>query len=217
MLAAARRPAGFGAHRPGGPARRAGGCRRRLDPLRPAAAAFRARGQARHLPLHDRRRLPRRYLRPQAEALRPTTARRSPSTTGRASSAQFKRFFKRPQLGVPPRRRVRDRGQRPVPARPRQWSTTCASSARWRRTTPTTTKPRSACTPGRSPSPGPASARGSATAWAPRTATCRRSWSSPRTRPMPARRPGGPTSCPAAIRARTSSPARRRSPTSSAA
>ena len=57
-------------------------------------------------------------------------------------------------------------------------STICASSARWSRTTPTTTKPRSACTPARSRSPGPASAPGSAMGWEPRTATCRRSSSS---------------------------------------
>ena len=120
---------------------------------------------------------------------------------------QFKRYLKRPQWTFRPRRPVRASRSAICSRTCATSSTTSASSARWRRTTRITTRARSACTPARSRSPGRASGPGSATAWARRTGTCRRSSRSRRRRPMPARRPGGPTSCRAAIRDRKSFPA----------
>ena len=94
----------------------------------------------------------------------------------------------------------------------RRASTTCASSARWSRTTPTTTKATLGMHTGSF-----TFARPSIGAWVSYgLGTENRNLPSfmvsPRPLPTPATRPGAPTSCPAAIRGRTSCPARRRSP-----
>ena len=82
-LGCARRSSGHA----GRPGRRRGPQRRPADPLAPRMPHFPPRAKQRHLPVHDRRRLARRLVRPQAQAGRRVTARRSRSTTGKASSA----------------------------------------------------------------------------------------------------------------------------------
>ena len=141
-----------------------------------AAAAFRPEGQERHLLLHGRRRLARRFVRPQAEARRARRQGRSPSRrtrppTATASGSRARgRSSSTASAGMPvselfphiaavrrrPGRHPLDEG-RPAAALDRR-----AVPAHRASTTPA----------------GRASARGSPTAWAARTATCPASSSS---------------------------------------
>ena len=63
-------------------------------------------------------------------------------------------------LEVPPVRRERHPGQRPVPARRPSASTTWRSSGRWSRTSPSTPPPTTSCTPAAASRAGRATGRG---------------------------------------------------------
>ena len=80
-----------------------------------ASPASRGEGPLRHLPLHGRRPVAGRYLRPQAAA-RP---RARPADQGQDASDAVQQRRQRPAMPVevPPVRRERHPGQRPVPAR----------------------------------------------------------------------------------------------------
>ena len=79
------------------------------------AGTLRTEGPPGHLPVHDRRRLARRFVRPQAEAVR----RRQQDGAGGQFPGQARRLHDVPQesaVRLPAGRFVRDRGERPVPA-----------------------------------------------------------------------------------------------------
>ncbi len=85
------------------------------QPPRAEAAAAAGQGQERHLPLHVRRTQPRRYLRLQAQALRP----RRPDHPGqdvRPRRQEKRGPRRRPQVEIPAVRPVRPLDQRPLPA-----------------------------------------------------------------------------------------------------
>ena len=84
------------------------------QPARPEAAAAAGQGQERHLPVHVRRPQPRRYLRLQAQALRP----RRPDHPGqdlRPRRQEERGPRRRAEVEVQAVRPVRQVGQRPLP------------------------------------------------------------------------------------------------------
>ena len=116
------------------------------EPARAAPAALPGEGEERHLPVHGRRAVAGGHVRPQA----PARPRARPADQGEdpADAVQQRRQRAEMPLEVPPVRRERHPGQRPVPARRRSASTTWRSSARWSRTSPSTPTPTTSCTPG---------------------------------------------------------------------
>ena len=92
--------------------------RRRGGPLAPQAAALRAEGEERHLPVHGRRAVAARPVRPQAEARTSSTASRSRSRSSRASASPSSRACRK-LLGSPyavrAARRVRRRALELLP------------------------------------------------------------------------------------------------------
>ena len=163
-LAGAGRPARGGRTRP----RSARG--RAARPARAAAAALRAEGEARHLPVHARRAVAGRHVRLQAAADR-DHGKPLPFAKPRVVSSATGNLLKSPLT-------FRQHGQSGA------WvsascsrtsagaSTTCASSTRCTARTRGTAARCSNCTPAATRSSGRAWARGSPTAWAPRTRTC---------------------------------------------
>ena len=147
----------------------------KFEPAGAAAAAFPGEGPQRHLPVHGRRAVAGRHVRSQA-APRP---RARPADQGQDApdAVQQRRQRARLPLEVPPVRRERHPGQRPVPAR-----------------RPVRRRPGDRPLDGlellrahqrqllhahRQRAAGPAQpwARGSPTAWAASARTCRASWS----------------------------------------
>ena len=85
------------------------------NPLLPRTPHFPGQGQARHPPVHERRAVARRHVRPQAGAQRSTPARRCPAAhlaTERPTGAALRLAVQVPQV-----RPERHRGQRAVSAR----------------------------------------------------------------------------------------------------
>ena len=193
---------GMGAWRSGsilgstGIARRRRQGRRGIQSAAAEEAAVRRQGQARHPPVHERRAVARRHVRPQAaarqvrrqaaadgEPARPSARparrcrRRSSSrSTARAASRSASSFA---HDGRAHRRHLRD----PLDARRRAEPRAVAAADELRR---------------RPAGPARASARGSPTAWAPRTRTCpASSRCAPAAIRSRSRRTGRPASCPA--------------------
>ncbi len=107
------------------------------NPLLPKSPHFAGQGEARHPPVHERRALPRRYVRSQAgagEVRRQGAAQRQP-----AHRAQDRRGAA-VAVQVPEVRRKRHRGQRALRQDGASSSTTSASSARCTPTCPITSR-----------------------------------------------------------------------------
>ena len=124
---------GFGGRRAGGaagrPARSAVRDRPHDSAVAPTRHHFAAKAEERHLPVHGRRAVAGRHVRPQAAA-RPR-ARPAVQDEDRADAVQQRRQRRSASpVEVPAVRPERHAGQRPVPARRRAASTTWRSSAR---------------------------------------------------------------------------------------
>ncbi len=139
-----------------------------------AAAASRGEGPLGHLPLHGRRPVAGRHVRPQA----PARPRAWPADQGQDASHAVQQRGERPgmSLEVPPVRRERHPGQRPVPARRPLRRPTWRSSARWSRTSPSTPAPTTSCTPAAGSRAARATAPGSPMDWAANARTSPASW-----------------------------------------
>ena len=174
------------------------------DPAGGTPAAVRAQGQAGHPPVHERRAVAGRHVRPQAGAVEAIAARRCPldlrteRKTGAAFGSPFK-FKKYGQSGIEVSElfasdgRARRRHLRhPLDARRRAEPRAVADADELRR---------------RPPAAPERGLVGHCTAWGPRTRTCPASSScAPAAIRSPSRRTGRSASCPACTRARTSTP-----------
>ena len=175
---------------------------RRAESAGREAAAFRAQGQARDLPVHARRAVAGGHVRLQAAA----EARSRQAAAVQASESRFERDRQSAEVavGVQAVRPERHVGQRSVSASSRSRWTTSASSTRCGARTRGTAARCSNCTPAATRSSGPAWARGSPTDWAPRTRACRASSPSARRRATAAPTTTAPHFCRRRTRARRS-------------